>query len=86
MKLFIRFLFAKWIFNKPRKKDILIYDKTSEKVIYLIFNKRDCDVMHVRYEWGQIIHKYIGDIMEYDPKNTRFYKIMKKLNLPTLAQ
>ena len=34
----------------------------------------------------KLLIKYIGDIMEYDPKNTRFYEIIKKLNLPTLAQ
>ena len=34
----------------------------------------------------KLLIKYISDTMEYDPKNTRFYKIMKKLNLPTLAQ
>ena len=44
MKLFIRFLFAKWIFNKPCKNNILIYDKTLEKVIYLIFNRKDCKI------------------------------------------
>jgi len=49
MKL-ILFLKANWIFNKPKKKNILIYDEESEKIAHLIFNKEDCELMSVRYE------------------------------------
>ena len=47
---FLRFLMAKWIFKKPKKKDFLIYDKESEKILYLIFQKKDCEVLDIRYE------------------------------------
>ena len=47
---FERFLLAKWTFNKPKKKYFLIYDKESEKKLYLICAKQDCEVLDVRYE------------------------------------
>jgi len=45
-----KILFAKWIFLKPANKDILIYDASSIEIFYLIFNKKDCECLHVRYE------------------------------------
>ena len=47
---FIRFLMTKWIFKKPKKKNILIYDKEAEKILYLIYKKEDCEILNVRYE------------------------------------
>ena len=47
---FIRILIAKWIFQKPKKKNILIYDKESDKRLYLIYKKEDCEILSVRYE------------------------------------
>ena len=37
-------------------------------------------------EWDRIIKEHIGDIIEYDPKNSRFYEIVKKINLPIKNQ
>ena len=48
--MFLRFLMAKWRFNKPKKRDFLIYDKESEKTLYLICAKKDCEVLDIRYE------------------------------------
>ena len=45
-----KIIFAKWIFSKPNKKDILIYDSESIEIFYLIFNKKDCECLCVRYE------------------------------------
>ena len=50
MKLFKRFLFAKWIFNKPRKNNILIYDRQSVKRARFLFSKKSCEILDVRYE------------------------------------
>ena len=46
----VNWIFGKWVFKKPPKKDILIYDGKMADVLYLFFKKDDCEVMHVRYE------------------------------------
>ena len=37
-------------------------------------------------EWSEIIKKNIGDIMDYDPKNTKLLSILKKINLENSFQ
>ena len=59
MKLFKRFLFAKWIFNKPRKNDILIYDRESEWIARFLFSKKSYEILDVRYESINIYIFYI---------------------------
>ena len=44
------FIFSKWIFNKPRKKKILIYDRVSEDFWRFFFSKNSCEILDVRYE------------------------------------
>ena len=41
---------AKWIFTKPKKNKVLIYDSQSEQYSKYLFKKRDCEVLDVRYE------------------------------------
>ena len=50
LKILKKIIFAKWIFSKPNKKDILIYDSANIAIFYLIFNKKDCECLCVRYE------------------------------------
>ena len=44
----LKLIKAKWIFKKPSKKKILIYDAETEAE--LIFSKKNCEILHVRYE------------------------------------
>ena len=33
-------------------------------------------------EWGQIRQRYVSELMEYDPGNTRFLKLMREIGVP----
>jgi len=44
------FIFSKWIFNKPNKKKVLIYDRESEDFWQVFFSKNICANLDVRYE------------------------------------
>ena len=48
--LHINWVFSKWVFQKPKKKDILIYDAKMSEVIFLLLKKESCEILHVRYE------------------------------------
>ena len=52
MNLLIKLIKAKWVFNKPKKKKILIFDKTSEQNGFaeILFSKKDYGIMDRRYE------------------------------------
>ena len=41
---------AKWIFTKPKKNKVLIYDSQSEQYSKYLFKKKDCEFLDVRYE------------------------------------
>ncbi len=41
---------SKWVFLKPNKKKILIYDRVSKDFLNVFFNKNDYEVLDVRYE------------------------------------
>ena len=44
------FIFSKWIFYKPNKKKILIYDRVGEDFWRVFFSKSSCETLDVRYE------------------------------------
>lgn len=46
--ILLKLLRAKWLFRKPSKKKILIYDSITEAE--LIFPKKNYEILHVRYE------------------------------------
>ena len=50
MYFLFKFIKAKWIFKKPQKKNILIYDRHSEEFAKLLFSKKNYDFLDVRYE------------------------------------
>ena len=50
MKLLLKLIKAKWIFKKPNKKKVLIYDHESEKFSRILFSKNNCEFLDVRYE------------------------------------
>lgn len=50
MNFLLKFIKAKWIFKKPNKKNILIYDRHSETFYKFLFSKKNCEFMDVRYE------------------------------------
>lgn len=50
MYFLFKFIKAKWIFKKPQKKNILIYDRHSEEFAKLLFLKKNYDFLDVRYE------------------------------------
>ena len=37
-------------FNKPKKREVLIYDSESKPLVNYIFDLTNCEVLHVRYE------------------------------------
>ena len=52
MNLLMKLLKVKWVFNKPKKKKILIYDKMSEENGFaeIFFQKKDYEILYRRYE------------------------------------
>ena len=44
----LKLIKAKWVFKKPSKKNILIYDEVTET--QFIFFKKNYEILHVRYE------------------------------------
>ena len=52
MNLFIKIIKAKWIFTKPNKKNILIYDRMTEERGFasILFSKKNYQVLDSRYE------------------------------------
>ena len=44
----LKLIKAKWVFKKPSKKKLLIYD--SETNTQFIFSKKNYEILHVRYE------------------------------------
>ena len=48
-------------FNKPKKREVLIYDSESKPLVNYIFDLTNCEVLHVRYEE---LNCYIGFDME----------------------
>ena len=50
MRLLLNVLKIKWIFKKPSKKKVLVYDRESEKFSKLLFSKKSCEFLETRYE------------------------------------
>ena len=50
MNLFIRAFNSNWVFSRPQKKEILIYDSISKNTAKYLFHKTECEVLNVRYE------------------------------------
>jgi surface carbohydrate biosynthesis protein len=45
-----KFLKSEWCFKKIKKKNILIYDFQSVDLASLIFDLKNCEILHVRFE------------------------------------
>ena len=60
MRLFINLVRAKWIFKKPNKKNILVYDRFSEKFSCHLFPKNSCEFLDARYESINLYIMYIA--------------------------
>jgi len=50
MGFFLNLIKTKWIFKKPNKKNILIYDRESEAYSRYLFPQSSCEILDVRYE------------------------------------
>ena len=50
MVFFLNLIKAKWVFKKPGRKKILVYDRVSESFSKIIFPKNDYEILDVRYE------------------------------------
>ena len=50
MNLLFKLLKAKWVFTKPQKKEVLVYDNMSKLGAKFLFNKNDCEILDIRYE------------------------------------
>ena len=52
MSLFLKLIKAKWVFKKPNKKKILIYDRQSEEngFAQIFFSKKNYEIFDRRYE------------------------------------
>ena len=50
MNLLFKLLKAKWVFTKPQKKEVLVYDDMSNLGAKFLFNKNDYEILHIRYE------------------------------------
>ena len=44
------FFITKWVFNKPKKTKILIYDNESIEELNFFLNNRSFEIFHIRYE------------------------------------
>ena len=50
LKIFKNLIFAKWTFEKPNKKNILIYDRVSESFSRYLFPRKSYEILDCRYE------------------------------------
>jgi len=50
MSLLSKLITSRWVFFKPKKKKILIYDRVSKDFLGVFFNKNDYEILDVRYE------------------------------------
>ena len=62
MNLLMKLLKVKWVFNKPKKKKILIYDKMSEENGFaeIFFQKKDYEILYRRYEKINLYQDFLG--------------------------
>ena len=49
-KVFKLIFFSKWIFQKPEKKKILIFDKNNSKILCKVLNLSNYGLLNTRYE------------------------------------
>lgn len=50
MNLLFKLLKVRWVFTKPQKKEVLIYDNMSKIGAKFLFNESDCEILYIRYE------------------------------------
>jgi len=55
VKNIFKIILSKYCFKKPPKKRVLIYDKASTGLAYLLFQEDECEILHVRYETINLI-------------------------------
>lgn len=68
MSLLSKLIASRWIFFKPNKKKILIYDRVSKDFLNIFFNKSDYEVLDVRYE-SINFYVVINTILKYHFSN-----------------
>ena len=74
MNILINLIKAKWIFSKPKKKNILIYDRHSEDYSKYLFKKQDCEIYDTRFE---SINLYVGLLTLKTLKTLKIKKFLK---------
>ena len=56
-------------------------EKFDEKILEQYLQRV---IQYTDEEWGQIVDENIGDLMTYDPKNSKFVRELNKLKVKTL--
>jgi len=86
MKFFIKLTKAKWVFKKPNKKNILIYDRSSEEYSRYLFSRKSCEILDVRYE-SINIYVFCVTLLTLGIKNFKdnYKKIFIKLVSPKIV-
>tara|TARA_B100000700_G_C14960460_1_gene816176 strand:+ start:199 stop:1269 length:1071 start_codon:yes stop_codon:yes gene_type:complete len=86
MNFFLQLIKARWIFKKPSKKKILVYDRFSETFAQILFPKIDYEILDVRYE-SINIYVLVSTLLRFQFKNFRdnYKKIFFNLVSPKLV-
>jgi hypothetical protein len=75
MKNLLKLLSSKWVFEKPKKRKILIYDSYSLDYSKYLFPKSRCELLNVRYE---NINMYVGILSLFSNYNLSLVDRYKK--------
>jgi len=88
MNFFLQLIKAKWIFKKPNKKKILVYDRYTETLAFsqILFPKTNYEILDVRYESINIYVLFLT-LLKFKFKNLRdnYKKIYLNLVSPKLV-
>lgn len=74
-KLIINLFLAKWIFKRPKKKKILIYDREGSEIFFLVLKKNSFEILDTRRE---SVNFYI---LLYTVYNNGFLNLIKNYKI-----
>jgi surface carbohydrate biosynthesis protein len=74
-KLIINLFLAKWIFKRPKKKKILIYDREGSEIFFLVLKKNSFEILDTRRESVNIY------ILLYTVYNNGFLNLIKNYKI-----
>jgi len=82
MNILINLIKARWVFSKPKRKKILIYDRHSVDYSKYLFTKQDCEVFDARFE---SINFYVALLAMKSLRIRKFSDVYKKTFINLVA-